>query len=117
MRRPASTRVDRTLRRVGGVPSTRSFARRTDRQYGDQVQPARAEPASSETAAASPSWVGPVLGVAVVCAGAAYPVTAAALRYTSASVITTTRALAGGLLMLPILSFAGAHLPRGWRAW
>jgi hypothetical protein len=58
-----------------------------------------------------------VLGVAVVFAGAAYPVTAAALRYTSASVITTTRALGGGLLMLPVLALIGARLPQGRRAW
>ncbi|MGN6377337.1 MAG: DMT family transporter [Gaiellales bacterium] len=66
---------------------------------------------------ASSLWVGSVLGIAVVCAGAAYPVTAAALRYTSASVITTTRALAGGLLMLPVLRLTGSRLPRGRSAW
>ena len=64
-----------------------------------------------------PSWVAAVLGVSVVCAGVAYPVTATALRYTSASVITTTRALAGGLLMLPVLRLVGARLPHGRRAW
>jgi drug/metabolite transporter (DMT)-like permease len=63
------------------------------------------------------AWVGPVLGVSVVCAGAAYPITAAALRFTSASVIATTRALAGGLVMLATLRFVGAQLPRGTRAW
>jgi drug/metabolite transporter (DMT)-like permease len=61
--------------------------------------------------------VGPVLAVAVVCAGVAYPVTAAALRFTSASVITTTRALAGGLVMLPVLRLVGARLPRCAQAW
>jgi len=66
---------------------------------------------------ASPVRVGLILGVSVVCAGLAYPVTAAALRYTSASVITTTRAVAGGLLMLPVLRLVGARLPRTWRAW
>jgi drug/metabolite transporter (DMT)-like permease len=47
----------------------------------------------------------------------AYPVTAAALRFTSASVITTTRALAGGLLMLPVLRLTGARLPRTREGW
>jgi drug/metabolite transporter (DMT)-like permease len=79
---------------------------------GDRIEPSTGF--SSET---SPAWIGPVLGVAVICAGVAYPVTAAALRYTSASVITTTRALAGGLVMLPVLRLAGARLPRGWRPW
>jgi drug/metabolite transporter (DMT)-like permease len=65
----------------------------------------------------APAWVGPVLAVSVMCAGVAYPVTAAALRHTSPSVITTVRALAGGLIMLPLLRVAGARLPRGWRAW
>lgn len=62
-------------------------------------------------------WVGAVLGVAVVFAGAAYPVTAAALRLTSPSVIATTRALAGGLVMLPVLALVGSHLPRTRRGW
>jgi drug/metabolite transporter (DMT)-like permease len=62
-------------------------------------------------------WIGTVLGVAVVVAGAAYPVTAAALRLTSPSVIATTRALAGGLVMLPVLALVGARLPRTWRGW
>jgi drug/metabolite transporter (DMT)-like permease len=65
----------------------------------------------------SPAWVGPVLAISVVCAGAAYPVTAAALRFTSASVITSTRALAGGLLMLPVLRLIGARLPRSAGEW
>lgn len=52
-----------------------------------------------------------------MCAGIAYPVTAAALHHTSASVIATTRALGGGLLMLPLLRLAGARLPRGRQAW
>jgi drug/metabolite transporter (DMT)-like permease len=65
----------------------------------------------------SPAWVGAVLAVSVVCAGVAYPVTAAALRFTSASVITTTRALAGGLLMLPVLRLTDARLPRTREAW
>jgi drug/metabolite transporter (DMT)-like permease len=69
------------------------------------------------TREASPAWVGGVLGVAVICAGVAYPVTAAALRYTSPSVIATTRAIAGGLIMLPALRILGAHLPKGLDAW
>jgi drug/metabolite transporter (DMT)-like permease len=63
------------------------------------------------------AWVEAVLAISVICAGAAYPVTAAALRHTSASVITTTRALAGGLVMLPVLRLAGARLPRDRRSW
>lgn len=63
------------------------------------------------------AWVQAVLAVSVVCAGAAYPVTAAALHHTSASVITTSRALAGGLLMLPVLRLVGARLPRERRSW
>jgi drug/metabolite transporter (DMT)-like permease len=65
----------------------------------------------------APVWVGPILSVSVICAGVAYPVTAAALRFTSASVVTTTRALVGGLVMLPVIRLAGASLPRGGRAW
>lgn len=60
---------------------------------------------------------GPILAVSVVCAGAAYPVTSAALRFTSASVITTMRALAGGLVMPAVRRIVGAKLPRGRRAW
>ena len=65
----------------------------------------------------APVWVGPILSVSVICAGVAYPVTAAALRFTSASVVATTRALVGGLVMLPVLRLAGMRLPRGARAW
>lgn len=65
----------------------------------------------------STPWVGAVLGVSVVFAGVAYPVTAAALQLTSASVIATTRALVGGLVMLPVLALAGSRLPRTWRGW
>ncbi len=79
------------------------------RLYGDRVQ--------RDERTQSPAWVGPVLAVSVVCAGVAYPVTAAALRFTSASVITTTRALAGSLLMLPVLWLLGARLPRTGTAW
>jgi drug/metabolite transporter (DMT)-like permease len=79
------------------------------KRYGDAMDAEGRNP--------SPAWVGPVLGAAVVCAGVAYPVTAAALRFTSASVITTARALVGGLVMLPVLRLVGARLPRGRRAW
>ena len=68
-------------------------------------------------AAASDRRVEAVLAVSVLCAGAAYPVTAAALHHTSASVITASRALAGGLLMLPVLRALGARLPRDRRSW
>src|SRR5215469_2247864 len=61
--------------------------------------------------------VAAVLGIAVVFAGAAYPVTAAALRFTSASVIATSRALVGGLVMLPVLRLVGSSLPRTVRGW
>jgi drug/metabolite transporter (DMT)-like permease len=64
-----------------------------------------------------PVWVAAILGVAVVFAGAAYPVTAAALRLTSASVISVSRALVGGLVMLPVLRVVGASLPRTRRGW
>src|SRR3954447_12651268 len=57
------------------------------------------------------------LGVAVLFAGAGYPVTAAALDLTSASVITTSRALVGGLLMLPVLRMVGSSLPHTGRGW
>ena len=67
--------------------------------------------------ASSSAWVGAILGAAVICAGIAYPVTAAALRHTSASVIAATRALGGGLVMLPVLRLSGSRLPRGLRAW
>ncbi|HEX3330650.1 MAG TPA: DMT family transporter [Gaiellales bacterium] len=53
----------------------------------------------------APVWVGPILSVSVICAGV------------GASVVTTTRALVGGLVMLPVLRLVGAGLPRGARAW
>jgi drug/metabolite transporter (DMT)-like permease len=65
----------------------------------------------------SDAWVAAVLGVSVAFAGAAYPVTAAALRFTSPSVISTARALVGGLVMLPVLRMVGASLPRDRRGW
>ena len=61
--------------------------------------------------------VAATLGIAIAFAGAAYPVTAAALQFTSASVITTSRALVGGLLMLPVLRMVGSSLPRTGRGW
>ena len=61
--------------------------------------------------------VATTLGIAVVFAGAAYPVTAAALHFTSASVITSARALVGGLVMLPVLRLVGSSLPRDARGW
>ncbi|HEY0389704.1 MAG TPA: EamA family transporter [Gaiellales bacterium] len=70
-----------------------------------------------DRAAPSDVSITAVLGVAVIFAGAAYPVTAAALRFTSPSVITTSRALVGGLIMLPVLRFMGASLPRTARGW
>ncbi|HEX5558961.1 MAG TPA: EamA family transporter [Gaiellales bacterium] len=79
------------------------------------MQRAGAEP--PPVSSVSAARVGAILGVAVICAGVAYPVTAAALRHTSASVITTSRALGGGLVMLPALRLVGARLPRGLRAW
>lgn len=58
-----------------------------------------------------------VLGTSIVFAGLAYPVTAAALDLTSPALIAVARALAGGLIMLPVLRLAGARLPRGARGW
>jgi drug/metabolite transporter (DMT)-like permease len=92
-------RPDAFRSRLGGVPS--SIAHR----------------AGLEPSTRSSGWVASVLGVSVVFAGAAYPVTAAALRVTSASVISTTRALIGGVVMLPILRLLGASLPRTLRGW
>ena len=73
------------------------------------MQEQKRQPADAHVAA--------ILGVAVAFAGAAYPVTAAALRFTSASVITTSRALVGGLLMLPVLRIVGSSLPRTTNGW
>ena len=58
-----------------------------------------------------------VLGVSVICAGAAYPVTGAALDLTSPAVISVCRALVGGLVMLPVLRMVGARLPSTWAGW
>ena len=58
-----------------------------------------------------------VLGTSIVFAGLAYPVTATALDLTSPALIAVARALAGGLIMLPVLRLAGARLPRGARGW
>ena len=84
---------------------------------GPSPDRARGEPLGSRSPDAVVSGVGVVLGVAVVCAGVAYPVTAAALRLTSASVIATSRALVGGIVMLPVLTLVGSRLPSTWRGW
>jgi drug/metabolite transporter (DMT)-like permease len=55
--------------------------------------------------------------VSVVFAGIAYPVTSAALEFTSPALIATVRALAGGLLMLPVLHMVGARLPATRSGW
>ena len=61
--------------------------------------------------------VAAVLGVAVVCAGLAYPVTGAALGLTSPALIAVSRALAGGLVMLPVLRVVGCCLPSTRQGW
>jgi len=58
-----------------------------------------------------------VPGVSVICAGAAYQVTGAALGLTSPAVISVCRALVGGLVMLPVLRMVGARLPSTWAGW
>ena len=58
-----------------------------------------------------------VLAAAVTLAGLAYPVTNAALRFSNPALIATVRALAGGLIMLPVLRALGARLPRSGREW
>src|SRR3954466_11638078 len=77
---------------------------------GTESQAPAAPRAGPDTAAGLPVPV--VLAVAVAFAGAAYPVTGAALKLTGPATIATTRALAGGLVMLPILRLVGARLPR-----
>jgi drug/metabolite transporter (DMT)-like permease len=67
-------------------------------------------------ATARPS-VGVVLGVAVVLAGLAYPVTGAALALTTPALIAVTRALGGGVVMLPVLRAVDARLPRTLAGW
>lgn len=60
-----------------------------------------------------------IMGVSVAFAGLAYPVTGAALDLTSPALIAVVRALAGALVMLPLLRIVGSRLPstaRGW-AW
>lgn len=57
------------------------------------------------------------LGLAVAIAGAAYPVTGAALRFTSPAVVAVSRALVGGVIMLPLLRAAGGRLPATTREW
>ena len=58
-----------------------------------------------------------VLGVSVVFAGLAYPVTGTALDLTSPALIAVARALMGGLIMLPVLRVVGGALPRDIRGW
>jgi drug/metabolite transporter (DMT)-like permease len=58
-----------------------------------------------------------ILGTTVVFAGLAYPVTGAALGLTSPALIAVSRALIGGLVMLPVLRVVGARLPSTWRGW
>jgi drug/metabolite transporter (DMT)-like permease len=61
--------------------------------------------------------VSAVLGTTVIFAGLAYPVTGSALGLTSPALIAVSRALAGGLVMLPVLRVVGARLPSTWRGW
>ncbi|MFI5048391.1 MAG: DMT family transporter [Gaiellales bacterium] len=58
-----------------------------------------------------------VLGISVLFAGLAYPVTATALDLTSPAIVAVARALVGGLVMLPVLRLVGARLPRDARGW
>ena len=58
-----------------------------------------------------------VLGVSVLFAGLAYPVTATALDLTSPAIVAVVRALVGGVVMLPVLRLVGARLPRDARGW
>ena len=58
-----------------------------------------------------------VLGVTAVCAGVAYPVTSAALQFTTPALIATARALVGGVVMLPVLRLVGARLPSTRAGW
>ncbi len=58
-----------------------------------------------------------VLGTAVVFAGVAYPVTSAALRFTSPALIATVRALAAGVIMLVVLRVIGSRLPSTKNGW
>jgi drug/metabolite transporter (DMT)-like permease len=66
---------------------------------------------------ARPVPVPAILGTTVMFAGLAYPVTGAALGLTSPALIATSRALVGGLVMLPVLRVVGARLPSTWRDW
>jgi drug/metabolite transporter (DMT)-like permease len=80
------------------------------RRHDDGVAPGRSAPAAP---------VALVLGVSVVFAGVAYPVTGAALQFTTPALIAIVRALVGGVVMLPVLRLVGARLPStraGW-AW
>jgi drug/metabolite transporter (DMT)-like permease len=66
---------------------------------------------------ARPVPVPAILGTTVMFAGLAYPVTGAALGLTSPALIAASRALVGGLVMLPMLRVVGARLPSTWRDW
>lgn len=61
--------------------------------------------------------VGLSLGVAMVFAGAVYPVTAFALDSTSPIVIATLRAVLGGVLLTLLLPLFGSSLPRSRAHW
>jgi drug/metabolite transporter (DMT)-like permease len=58
-----------------------------------------------------------ILGVSVLFAGLAYPVTGAALVLTTPALIAVVRALGGGVVMLPVLSVVDARLPRTAAGW
>jgi drug/metabolite transporter (DMT)-like permease len=60
---------------------------------------------------------GSVLGVAMLCAGAAYPVTGAALALTTPAVVAAVRALVGGALLVALLPYLGGRLPRSVGGW
>ena len=79
----------------------------------EPLKPTTAPP----TVKADSTQVAFILGISILCGGLAYPVTAAALKLTSSSVICASRALVGGLVMLPILRLVGAQLPTTWRGW
>jgi drug/metabolite transporter (DMT)-like permease len=66
---------------------------------------------------ATPVPVPAILGTTVMFAGLAYPVTGAALGLTSPALIAASRALVGGLVMLPVLRVVGARLPSTRRDW
>jgi drug/metabolite transporter (DMT)-like permease len=61
--------------------------------------------------------VSAVLGVAMLCAGLAYPVTGAALRHAPPLVVAATRALGGAVVLLALLPVLGSRLPASRRLW